>query len=134
MSGTVRDNILFYQPLDTKRLDDAIYYSCLTDDIKIFSKGLDTDIGEKGSNLSGGQKTRISLARTLYSNRDIYLLDDLLSAVDVYVGKFIMEKTILGFLKGKTIIMPTHAAKYFDKAHHIVVMKKGKIVASGGYR
>lgn len=63
-------------------------------------------------NLSGGQRVRINLARSLYSNKDIYLLDDILSAVDVHVGKFIMEKTIMGYLKGKTVIMPTHAVKY----------------------
>jgi ATP-binding cassette subfamily C (CFTR/MRP) protein 2 len=71
-------------------LQDAIKYACLEDDLKILIKGIDTDIGEKGINLSGGQKTRISLARALYSNKDIYLLDDILSAVDVHVGKFIM--------------------------------------------
>jgi ABC-type transport system involved in cytochrome bd biosynthesis fused ATPase/permease subunit len=134
MSGTVRENIVFGQTLDTQRLNDAIYYACLTDDLQILSKGLDTEIGEKGTNLSGGQKTRISLARTLYSGRDIYLFDDILSAVDVHVGKFIMEKTILGYLKGKTVIMPTHAIKYFDKADFVVVMKKGRVVASGGYK
>ena len=71
-------------------MQDAIKYACLEDDLKILIKGIDTDIGEKGINLSGGQKTRISLARALYSNKDIYLLDDILSAVDVHVGKFIM--------------------------------------------
>lgn len=76
------------------------------------NKGVETEIGEKGTNLSGGQKARISLARALYSNKDIYLLDDILSAVDVHVGKFIMQKTILEYLKGKTILMPTHAVKY----------------------
>jgi len=76
------------------------------------NKGVETEIGEKGTNLSGGQKARISLARALYSNKDIYLLDDILSAVDVHVGKFIMQKTILEYLKGKTIVMPTHAVKY----------------------
>ena len=93
--------------------------------------GLDTEIGEKGTNLSGGQKARVRLARSLYSNRDIYLLDDILSAVDVHVGKFLMEKTILGYLKGKTVIMPTHAVAYLDKADNVIVMNKGKIVSVG---
>jgi ABC-type multidrug transport system fused ATPase/permease subunit len=78
----------------------------------LFKNGIDTDIGEKGVTLSGGQKTRISLARAIYSDRSIYLLDDVLSAVDIHVGKFIMEKTILKYLKGKTVIMPTHAIRY----------------------
>lgn len=112
MAGTVKQNILFCQPFDEQRFKDAIYYSCLTDDLKILPKGIDTDIGEKGINLSGGQKARISLARALYSNKDIYLLDDILSAVDVHVGKFLMQKTILQYLRNKTVIMPTHAVKY----------------------
>lgn len=57
-------------------------------------KGIESMIGEKGINLSGGQRARVSLARALYSGRDIYLLDDILSAVDVHVAKFLMEKTI----------------------------------------
>lgn len=84
-------------------------------------------------NLSGGQKARVSLARALYSNKDIYLLDDILSAVDVHVGKFIMEKTILTYLKNRTVIMPTHAVKYLEGADNIVIMKKGEIVAVGSY-
>lgn len=75
----------------------------------------------------------MSLARALYSNKDIYLLDDILSAVDVHVGKFIMEKTILGYLKNKTVIMPTHAVSYLDRADNIVIMQKGRIVAFGPY-
>ena len=108
-----------------------IHYACLEDDIKLFTNGIDTEIGEKGVNLSGGQKARISLARTLYANKDIYLLDDILSAVDVHVGKFLMEKAIIGYLSGKTVIMPTHAVKYLESADNIVVMKKGRILTSG---
>lgn len=63
-------------------------------------------------NLSGGQKARISLARSIYSDSDIYLLDDIISAVDVHVGEFLMRETLLGLLKGKTIIMPTQAIHF----------------------
>ena len=97
--------------------------------MKILNNGLNQKIGEKGINLSGGQKARISLARALYSDKDIYLLDDILSAVDVHVGKFIMEETILKYLKNKTVIMPTHAVKYLDKADNIIIMHKGKVIA-----
>lgn len=74
--------------------------------------GLETEIGEKGVNISGGQKARVSLARALYSEKDILLLDDILSAVDVHVGDFIVKKSVREFLKGKTVIMPTHAIKF----------------------
>ena len=131
MSSTLKNNIIFNQLEDKKRLEEAIHFSGLKDDLKILPNGLDTEIGEKGTNLSGGQKARVSLARSLYSNRDIYLLDDILSAVDVHVGKFLMEETILGYLSGKTVIMPTHAIAYLDKADNVILMKKGRVVTVG---
>jgi len=69
-------------------------------------------IGEKGINLSGGQKARVTLARAIYSDSDIYLLDDPISAVDVHVGKFIMHECLNGYLKHKTRILVTHALYY----------------------
>lgn len=68
-----------------------IYHASLEQDLKILPFGVETHIGEKGINISGGQKARISLARALYSDRDIYLLDDVLSAVDVHVGEFLVS-------------------------------------------
>ena len=133
LSGTVKENITFFQPEDEEKLRKVIYYACLEDDLKILGKGVETEIGERGVNLSGGQKARISLARALYSNRDIYLLDDVLSAVDVHVGKFLMEETILGYLKGKTVIMPTHAVHFAEQADRILVMKKGEIIKDGTF-
>jgi ABC-type transport system involved in cytochrome bd biosynthesis fused ATPase/permease subunit len=73
------------------------------------------------------------LARALYSDRDIYLLDDIISAVDVHVGEFIMKETILKYLKKKTVMMPTHAVKFAEYADKIIVMKKGRISKSGKY-
>ena len=71
------------------------------------------------------------MARALYADADIYLLDDILSAVDIDVGKFLMRETIVKFLKGKTVIMPTHAVTYLNEADNIIVMKKGKIIEKG---
>lgn len=65
---------------------EIVWVTKLLDDIRDWPLGLDTEIGEKGVNLSGGQKARISLARALYSQADVYLLDDPLSAVDPQVG------------------------------------------------
>jgi ATP-binding cassette, subfamily C (CFTR/MRP), member 2 len=76
----------------------------------------------------------VSLARALYSNKDLLLLDDILSAVDVHVGEFIVKETIRHFLKGKTVIMPTHAIKFAPFADEIIVMKKGQIVKKGSYK
>jgi ABC-type multidrug transport system fused ATPase/permease subunit len=115
-------------------LKEVVHYACLEDDLNMLPRGLDTEIGEKGINISGGQKARVALARSLYSDKDILLLDDILSAVDVHVGEFIVSKTIKNFLKNKTILMPTHAVKFASEADEIIIMKKGRIVARGSYR
>lgn len=68
-----------------------VHYASLEKDIAEMNDGIDTQLGEKGINLSGGQIARVNLARALYSDRDIYLLDDIISAVDVHVGRFLMK-------------------------------------------
>ena len=73
------------------------------------------------------------MARALYSNRSIYLLDDVLSAVDVHVGQFLMQSTILGYLKQKTVLMPTHAINFADQVDNVMVMKDGRIVQCGPF-
>jgi ABC-type multidrug transport system fused ATPase/permease subunit len=79
-------------------------------------------IGERGSTVSGGQKARISLARALYSDADIYLLDDILSAVDSHVGSFLVSETILKYLKSKTIVLVTHSLSYMKYTDRIIVL------------
>ncbi|XP_078100530.1 ATP-binding cassette sub-family C member 11-like [Sander vitreus] len=106
--GTVQDNILMGEPMDHSRYTRVLSCCCLEDDLKILPHGDQTLLGEEGVNLSGGQKQRVSLARAVYSNRDIYLLDDPLSAVDAHVGKHIFEQCIKKELLGKSIILVTH--------------------------
>ena len=91
MSATVKDNITFQSTFDDNKFNKAIYHASLEQDMKILPFGVETEIGEKGINISGGQKARIGLARAIYADRDIYLLDDILSAVDVHVGEFLMQ-------------------------------------------
>ena len=100
---TVRNNIIFGKNFDRDLYDHVIESCALISDLKILAAGDMTEIGEKGINLSGGQKQRISLARAVYSNSDIYLLDDALSAVDAHVGKHIFDNVIgpKGMLKEK---------------------------------
>ena len=100
----------------------------------VLAEGVETEIGEKGVNLSGGQKARVSLARAIYSDRQIYLLDDILSAVDIHVANFLMERTLRGHLRHKTIIMPSHAISCAEQADQIVVMKKGQVVTTGSFQ
>ena len=91
ISGTLKDNILFGLEYDEDRMKEVIEVCCLEHDLKIFNKGLETEIGERGINASGGQKARISLARACYSNADVILLDDPLSAVDPDVAEKIFD-------------------------------------------
>jgi len=86
----------------------AVKVSQLTSDVKILSRGINTVIGERGVNISGGQKARISLARAVYSNADIILLDDPLSAVDPEVANKIFNECICDALKNKIVILVTH--------------------------
>ena len=82
--------------------------SCLSTDLEILKNGDKTIVGERGINLSGGQKTRLALARALYFDADIYLLDDPISAVDSKVAKSIYENAILEMKITKTIVLVTH--------------------------
>lgn len=92
---TIRDNILFDLPLDKERYVDTIQICELERDLQILGCGDLTEIGEKGINLSGGQKARIGLARAVYAQKDIYLLDDPISALDASVRKKIIENVIM---------------------------------------
>lgn len=107
-SASVKDNILFGKVYDEQMFHKALECSSLINDIKEFSNGANTVIGERGINISGGQKARISLARAVYSEADIYLLDDPLSAVDPQVADDIFQNCILGALKDKCVILVTH--------------------------
>ncbi|XP_041631913.1 multidrug resistance-associated protein 1 isoform X1 [Drosophila kikkawai] len=134
-NATVRDNILFGQPYDRKRYNKVIDACALRADIDILSAGDQTEIGEKGINLSGGQKQRISLARAVYSDADLYLLDDPLSAVDAHVGKHIFEEVIgpKGVLARKSRILVTHGVTFLPQVDSIYVMKMGEISESGTF-
>lgn len=90
-----------------------------------------TAVGEAGNTLSGGQKTRISLARAIYADKDIYLLDDLLATLDVRVARHVFQHVILGLLRNKTRILCTHQIQYLVHADVVIEMSKGKIINQG---
>lgn len=135
-NATLQDNILFGRPLDKKLYDKVVNACALTQDLAMLPGGDQTEIGEKGINLSGGQKQRVSLARAVYSQADIYLLDDPLSSVDSHVGKHIFDNVFgeNGLLEGKTRLLVTHAIVYLPKVDEIYVMIDGEITESGSYR
>ncbi|KII85509.1 hypothetical protein PLICRDRAFT_145262 [Plicaturopsis crispa FD-325 SS-3] len=134
-NATLRENVTFGQDDDDDRFRDVIHACSLEHDLEMLPHGEETEIGEKGINLSGGQKARVSLARAAYSDSDVVLLDDSLSAVDAYVGKSILENCILGGpLAKKTRILVTHALHVLDKADYIYVMDNGTITEQGTYQ
>ncbi|KAI5699855.1 hypothetical protein M8J75_009903 [Diaphorina citri] len=122
-AATIRQNILFGLPYLRRRYADVIRVCALQDDFDSLPNGDFTVVGERGASLSGGQKARINLARAVYKNADIYLLDDPLSAVDMHVGKHLFEDCISGFLKDKTRILVTHQLQYLNHVDQIGVLQ-----------
>ncbi|XP_029164699.1 probable multidrug resistance-associated protein lethal(2)03659 [Nylanderia fulva] len=124
--ATVRRNILFGQPYERHRYQKVVKACALLSDFKQFPQGDQTIVGERGSSLSGGQKARINLARALYRQSDIYLLDDPLSAVDAHVSKHLFEECIQKYLAGKTRILATHQLQYIKGVDAIILLEQGR--------
>ncbi|RDX54457.1 multidrug resistance-associated ABC transporter [Lentinus brumalis] len=134
MNATLRQNIIFGQREDEAKFRQIVKACCLEPDLEMLPNGEETEIGEKGINLSGGQKARVSLARAAYSGADIVLMDDSLSAVDSHVGKKLLDGCLLhGPLANKTRVLVTHALHVLDKTDYIYVMDEGRIVEQGTY-
>ena len=133
-NNTIQNNILFYQAYNAEKYQKILNLCELNQDLNSFNGGDLTEIGEKGVNLSGGQKARISLARAMYCDNDIYIMDDPISALDAHVGKNIMHNCIISYLKGKTRILATHALQYTCFADRIYYMKNGEIKWEGTYQ
>jgi len=133
-AATVRDNIVFNREYDENRYL-AVCQSCeLMDDFALLPDGDRTAIGERGVNLSGGQKARVALARAVYGDASVYLLDDPLSAVDPIVAGRIVENCIGGgLLASKTRILVTHQTQFLSVSDMVIVMNKGEIAFSGTY-
>ncbi|XP_050718619.1 ATP-binding cassette sub-family C member 5-like isoform X19 [Eriocheir sinensis] len=128
LNATLRDNILLDEPFDAKRYYRVIHSCSLTQDIEVMPAGDMTEIGERGINLSGGQKQRVSLARALYADREVYLLDDPLSAVDANVGSHLFQWVIKRALHGKTTIFVTHQLQYLPQCDRVLLLQDGRIV------
>ncbi|CAK9815097.1 Probable multidrug resistance-associated protein lethal(2)03659 [Anthophora plagiata] len=132
--STVRQNILFGQLYDRHRYQKVIKACSLLRDFKQFPQGDQTVVGERGSSLSGGQKARINLARSLYRQADIYLLDDPLSAVDTHVSKHLFEECMQKYLAGKTRILATHQLQYVKNVDAIILIEQGKVTKFSYYQ
>ncbi|XP_010082662.1 PREDICTED: multidrug resistance-associated protein 1-like, partial [Pterocles gutturalis] len=135
-NDSLQENILFGANLNKPYYELVLESCALLPDLEQLPNGDQTEIGERGVNISGGQKQRVSLARAVYSNADLYLLDDPLSAVDVHVGKHLFEKLIgpSGLLKNKTRILVTNNLTLLPHTDFIIVMEEGRISQMGTYQ
>jgi ATP-binding cassette, subfamily C (CFTR/MRP), member 1 len=135
-NATLQDNVTFGKHFNKEFYDKVILACALKADIDMLPGGDQTEIGEKGINLSGGQKQRVALARAVYSEADIYLLDDPLSAVDAHVGKHIFDNVVgpNGLLAGKSRFLVTHGVSFLPSMDEILVMLDGEISESGSYK
>ncbi|KAF3993088.1 hypothetical protein FT663_00912 [Candidozyma haemuli var. vulneris] len=133
LNSSVRENIIFGKRFDRDFYDKTIEACQLKHDFEVLPHGDSTLVGEKGISLSGGQKARLSLARAVYSRADIYLLDDVLSAVDAHVGKRITNAVLSsdGMLASKTIILATNSVKILKIAQDIYYLKQGEVIEHG---
>ncbi|MCI4379410.1 hypothetical protein PGIGA_G00227900 [Pangasianodon gigas] len=131
LNATLRDNILFGKDYEEERYQAVLSACSLRLDLAILPNSDLTEIGERGANLSGGQRQRISLARALYSDRDIYILDDPLSALDAHVSNHIFNNAIKKQLRGKTIIFVTHQLQYLVDCDEVIFMREGSITEKG---
>ena len=122
-SGSIRNNILCGCEYDQERYNQVIRICALERDLQLFQSGDETHVGEKGISLSGGQKSRVNLARCLYVDADIYLMDDPLSNVDAHVGRHLVDEAISGFLRDKIRILVTHQLQYLKLVDTIIVLK-----------
>uniref|UniRef100_UPI003AAC75F7 ATP-binding cassette sub-family C member 4-like n=1 Tax=Centroberyx gerrardi TaxID=166262 RepID=UPI003AAC75F7 len=131
--GTIRSNILFGKELNPQKYEKVLRACALKRDMELLPDGDLTLIGDRGATLSGGQKARVNLARAVYQDADIYLLDDPLSAVDAEVGRHLFEQCICGLLKNKPRILVTHQLQYLKAADQILVLKEGHIMSQGSH-
>ncbi|XP_069108585.1 ATP-binding cassette sub-family C member 10-like [Argopecten irradians] len=129
--ATVRDNVTFGSPFNAKKYAEVLDAASLKKDIEMLPAGDKTEVGENGVTLSGGQKARLALARALYQDKDVYLLDDPLAAVDAHVAQQMYDKCIMGLLKNKTRILCTHHTHFLGEADLIIVMDDGIISKMG---
>lgn len=127
LNTTLRENILMGKEFREKWYWDVVEACCLLPDIRNLPAKDLTEIGERGINLSGGQKARVCLARAVYADSDVILLDDPLSSVDNHVAKHIFNKCLLGILRDKTRLLVTHRHNFLNKVDRVIEMHEGQI-------
>lgn len=133
-NASIRDNIVFSSPWDAVRYETVLEACSLQTDLQILEDGDDTEVGEKGLNLSGGQKARVSLARAVYSRAGVLFLDDVLSAVDAHTAHAIMENCMKGeVMQGRTVLLVSHHTALVSPAAAYIVALENVSHDSGAY-
>ncbi|XVF00520.1 hypothetical protein REPUB_Repub04eG0008100 [Reevesia pubescens] len=132
-NATVRDNILFGSPFESARYEKAIDVTALQHDLELLPGGDLTEIGERGVNISGGQKQRVSMARAVYSNSDVYIFDDPLSALDAHVARQVFDKCIKGELRGKARVLVTNQLHFLSQVDRIILVHEGMVKEVGTF-
>ncbi|KAI5303539.1 hypothetical protein KEM56_007439, partial [Ascosphaera pollenicola] len=135
MNASVRDNIVFGHRWDQELYNTTVECCALLDDFKTLPDGDLSEVGERGISLSGGQKARVSLARAVYARADVYLLDDVLSAVDQHVGRHIINRVLgrEGILKTKCRVLATNSIPVLKEADFIGLLRNATIIEKGTY-
>ena len=133
MTETIKNNIIFYGEYNKDKYNKIIDLCCLNKDFKKLTEGDKTLVNSNSSNISEGQKIKISLARCLYQNKDIYLIDDIFSALDKNISKKIFKEAISNFLKNKTRFIVINEKHYLSFVDKIIYLDKGKITFFGNY-
>nr|GEX49465.1 ABC transporter C family member 12-like [Tanacetum cinerariifolium] len=132
-NATVRENILFGSKFEASRYWKTVDVTALGHDLDILPGRDLTEIGERGVNISGGQKQRVSMARAVYSNSDVYIFDDPLSALDTHVGREVFEKCIKEELRGKTRVLVTNQLHFLPQVDKIILVSEGMIKEEGTF-
>ncbi|KAI8831863.1 P-loop containing nucleoside triphosphate hydrolase protein [Chytridium lagenaria] len=136
LSTTLLQNIQFAapeKPNHSTLLTSTLSATHLSKDLQTLPHGLATQIGEKGIILSGGQRARVALARAVYDQADVYLLDDPLAALDAEVGRKVFADCVRGVMEGTTRVLVTHQMHVLDQCDWIVVMNDGRVVEEGTF-
>lgn len=123
-TGTIRDNILFGCPYLPQRYSEVLFACALNPDLEMLSDGDMTEVGGNGVNLSGGQKSRLSLARAIYSRAQTLIMDDIFSAVDVHTAKHLYEHALTGpLVEGRTCVLATYQVELcLSRADYLVTL------------
>ncbi|KAJ3652706.1 hypothetical protein Zmor_018648 [Zophobas morio] len=125
--STIKHNILFGSSYDENRYLEVLRVCALLEELRLLTDGDSSIVTDGGANLSKGQKARINLARAVYKNCDIYLLDDCLASLDAIVADFVFEQCIKRFLKDKIVILATSSIKYVNRSDKVITLENGTL-------